>query len=511
MRFKNIYQNLTEDACHSEAVPNEQKNNSLNEAHYYEPKYMGKQLYINPDQATSGLKHLGGQTITIIEKPKRNAKVIEIIGTAKEPGFDNPVFIQATDGLIYKLINVAHKPFKVISLNKKTGKKLKYNIASKTAVQESAVCHTLALALKNKLTKPEAILEYFKNTPEDVMAKDFLALQNRYDCDSDVSNTIILVKFEPIWAKSVSATVARIIKEFKIKPASVFHRGTLDSQIKSHGADLAGVGTQPDKWNPADIMIIKKGSKEVKKFLATDNLNDANSIINNNVGKGTYNEILGISLKQSVYPKAVLKYFNMSGATKTVKADTAGTSEKGKKGFTKSTKLIDTKGGIEIDFRSTSGNDLSTISGKIKGVKALGGSMTVNELFKRNNVPLPKLSKDPSDYFTADNKSTPAFYNIFQTLINDALANVSRIGIKKLKGFLFSIKTKDALDKYLAVTIETKEGNQKNQLRSAMATMYAKQQGLYMLSIIKKDDFPWTYYQASAQTEINPAFVKVGE
>ena len=41
--------------------------------------------------------------------------------------------------------------------------------------------------------------------------------------------------------------------------------------------------------------------------------------------------------------------------------------------------------------------------------------------------------------------------------------------------------------------------------------MYAKQQGLYMLSIIKKDDFPWTYYQASAQTEINPAFVKVGE
>ncbi len=188
----------------------------------------------------------------------------------------------------------------------------------------------------------------------------------------------------------------------------------------------------------------------------------------------------------------------MGGAKKTVKADTTGTSEKGKNGFTKSTKLIDTKGGIEIDFRSTSGNDLSTISGKIKGVKALGGSMTVNELFKRNNVPLPKLSKDPSDYFTADNKSTQAFYNIFQTLINDALSNVSRIGIKKLKGFLFSIKTKDALDKYLDVTIETKKGNQKNQHRAAMATMYAKQQGLYMLSIIKKDDFPWTYYSISS-------------
>ena len=77
MKFKNIFK-------------------SLNEATYYEPKYVNVELFIN-GTAKGGLAPLANTTVTIIEKPKKGTKVIEIIGSAVKPGVDNPVYALAQD------------------------------------------------------------------------------------------------------------------------------------------------------------------------------------------------------------------------------------------------------------------------------------------------------------------------------------------------------------------------------------------------------------------------------
>ena len=254
-------------------------------------------------------------------------------------------------------------------------------------------------------------------------------------------------------------------------------------------------------------MVIKKGSSEVAKLLAADSLSEVNDIINRNLEKGKYKDFFGISLKQSTYPKAPLKYFNMGKSASKLKSDLISTSEKAKTGFSKSLKLTDTNDNISIEFRPTGGNKLVPISGKILGKNAFGGSITISELFKRNKIPLPKLETKQKYYLTPGKASTTAFYNDFKVFINEAMANAKRIGVKKYKGFLFSIKSKAHLDKYIAATLVGNKGN----VDSVISALHAKSQALYMLSVIKKDDFEWSYYQASAQTEINPAFVKIGE
>ena len=486
MRFKNIYKEL------------------ISEATYYDPKYInGEKLFIDGKSVTGEMKQLANTTVQVIPPPKKNVKTIEILGTAKKPGFDKPTFVQTEDGLVYKLINVADKPFKVIKKNK-AGKKLGYN-TDITSVQESAVCHMLALGMKNKNKDFKSIIEYIDITSKEDIQKDLLSVQDKYDCDSDISNTIIMIKEEKRWKISIAATVAKLFSEFKFKSSSVFHRGTLDSQIKRHGAILAGVA-KDDKWNPADIWVIKKGSKEVQKFLKADSLSVANDIINDNIGKGTYKEFFGISLKQTKNP-APLKYFNLEKKQgKKIAADVAQGGKVPKAGFTKTTTLIDSNDNIVIDFRSTSGSKASVISGKIKGKNAFGGSITINALLERNKTFLPNFSKDEKYYFRGK-ASTDKFYSDFQTQLNDAISNAKRIGIKKLDGFLFKIKTKKELDKYLENTFDSWKGRSDH----VAVTMHAKLQGLYLLANISKSDFEWVYYQATAQTEINPVFVKVGE
>tara|TARA_R110001606_G_scaffold88448_4_gene199245 strand:- start:15132 stop:16604 length:1473 start_codon:yes stop_codon:yes gene_type:complete len=490
MKFISIYQDII-----SEAIE------------YYDPKFMGQTLKVK-DKLPKKLADIAGKTLLVIDKPATGTKVIELVGSASHA---KSAYVIDDSGIVYKLFNQSPAPFSIYS---KGGKKV--NLGAKAAnIHESAICHFLVLALKSKWSSPEDIMEYISNTNELEIANDLQSGQDRYQTTSVANESALLVKEDSSWAKSTAAICARLLKEFKFSSSTIFHRGSaLTDSIDSKGLDLcnkagAGFGTKKDKWNPSDIWAINKSSKSVKEILNSVSIQELNSILDSNLEVGKYKDIFGISLKKSGYPKANLKYMNMDNVEfpKGLKADTIETGKNKQKGITKTTDIHDTGNNIQIQLRSSAGNRLTTISGIIAGKEAQHGSVTITQLFKHNKVTFPKLSKDPKYYFTDIGESTPQFYSELQKLINEVIMNAKRIGVNKLIGFIFTIKNKADLDKFMISTLQKHKGNTNN----ATAALYSKLQGLYLASIMKEDTLEVAYYTASAQKTFSPKFVKVGE
>lgn len=479
-------------------------NTLIVEASYYEPKYIGNTLEVKPKVPVK-LALIAGKMLTFIDKPSNTKGVVEIVGASSH---GETAYAKDETGVVYSLFNV---PAALFTVAAKNGKKVKLG-GKKTEVQESAVCHFLALALKSKMKKPEEIFDYIQSVSEDVLVKDLQACQDRYETSNVAAESASLVKNEKKWAKSISATCARLIGEFKFTPASVFHRGsTLSNSIDDKGLKLANeagakFGAKKDKWNPSDMWVIKRNAKAVTKILNAESLQELNGILNDNLETGKYKDLMGISLKQSGYPKAVLKYMNMDEGPKQITSDAIETGKTPTKGITKNTDILDTDDGLRMSLRSSAGNTPATISGIIAGKRAQHGSVTITDLFKHNKAAFPSLSKDPNYYYDGE-IATKEFYSEFQKLINEVIANAKRINIKKLKGFIFTIKNKKQLDKFMTTTLASHNGRAKN----AMATLYSKLQGLYLVSIMKKDTLRTAYITASAQGDFNPRFVKVGE
>ncbi len=490
MKFINIYKNLL-----SETVD------------YYDPKFIGQSIKVK-DKVPKKLAAIAGKTLVMIDKPANKSGVVFVAGSAAHA---KAGYAKDEDGVVYELFNIPPQPFTIAA---KGGKEVKLG-AIGTAVQESAVCHFLALSLKSKWKSPSEILNYITNTNSTDIVEALQSCQDRYQTTNVANESVSLVKENKSWAESIASTCSRLIKEFRFSSNAIFHRGsTLSNSIDSKGLELcnkagAGFGNKKDRWNPSDIWVIDSNSKSITKVLNTTSIQELNGILDNNLEVGNYKDLFGISLKKASYPNTKLKYINMDNTDEpdNIQTNNIETGKSKLKGITKNTDLVDTDNDIKIQLRSAAGNRTTNISGMISGKKAQHGSITIKNLFKHNKAEVPKLATKPDYYFEEDGSSTDKFYSELQTLINEVIMNSKRIGVKKLIGHIFTIKNKVDLDKFMIATLKKHNNN----FEKATATIHSKLQGLYLAAIMKQDTLEVAYYTASAMDSFNPKFVKVGE
>lgn len=490
MRFIKIYENLLSEGFD-----------------YTDSVHLNKTVQVK-DKTPKKFAAIMGKKLVLIAKPVSTKGSIFVAGSA---GDAKTVYAKDDEGNIYELFNV---PKNIFSLYGEGDKKIKKGEKS-TKVHESAVCHFLALALSFKLTSARDILDYMNDSDESTIIEDLKKLSNRFDTNGSINETAELVKESESWAKSTAAKCARIIKEFRIPSNMVFHRGSsIASAIDSKGLELcnkAGANyTKKDRWNPADIWIINKGSDVTNNILNSTSINELNSILNSNLKKGKFTNIVGISLKKSKYPNAPLNYYNMkAGESDMLVPDTLGAGKSKTAGMTKSTDIIDSDEGLKMELRPT-GSGPSVISAnfkKLRGSTAQAGSVTITALFKHNKAVFPVLSKEAKDYFTYKGNATPKFYEEFRKLMYDVLANARRLKISKLNGVIFKIKSKKSLDDFMIATLNKYNGD----VNKAVTTLYTKLQGLHLVAIMKQDTMDMAWQQASNQTDFAPRFIKVGE
>lgn len=153
----------------------------------------------------------------------------------------------------------------------------------------AAVCIVL---IQNKISK-----RYFLNDIYDL--KIFKQIKTSALGDVNLKNILNVItflkkcpdKFNIAWTCALTANkVFKKIPNFNFKDFCIHHKSKWFNAIKNHGAALSKLN--PDKWNPSDLFLIKKGS------LISDKLKMKN-IVNFNKYVSSNTDIIGISLKES--------------------------------------------------------------------------------------------------------------------------------------------------------------------------------------------------------------------
>tara|TARA_R110001606_G_scaffold61806_2_gene144268 strand:+ start:71 stop:1543 length:1473 start_codon:yes stop_codon:yes gene_type:complete len=480
----------------------------ISEATIHRPKYIGDTFLVT-DRATGEWKKFLGQSFNIIGNEPTTKSYETLLG--KSSGKPN-LFVQNLEtGLYYLLVRMGDSN---LVWARKDGTQ-EITGANATRIQEAAVAQVLALAINNKkYSTIKGILELFESETLENVVDLVNKSAGNFDTDAGVQETIGYIYEAKTWLGSTASSVEAIMKEFKIGKTFVVHRGsTMSNALDSKAVELANkagakIGKQKDKWNPSDIWVFKKNSKQYNKAMNSSTLDELNGVIDANLEVKKIKEIAGLSLKKaSAKSPAKIKYFNMDASDDEIEPDEVKTAIKIKDGISTGTELIDGDNNIMIQFRNTKGGKFTTaLTGTIRGKLAQGGSVSINSVWNRLKESTPKYPTKIDYYFDGD-APTKESYKAMQRLIKDAKANAKRLGINSLKGFLWDVKSFKDYEKAIEATLASKKGDK----NLAAVNLHSKLQGLHLLSTIKDDTFAWIYFQASAQTDISPAFVKVGE
>lgn len=224
-----------------------------------------------------------------------------------------------------------------------------------------------------------------------------------------------LANLDDTWKRSCIETANKIFEDFKIAD-STFHRGgdveaAVYDEFRKFKKESGLTGE--DKWNPADIWILKRSHKIPKGFKG---LNELNKYIFDAFKK---KELIGVSLKK-VGPK--------NHPHKTIYNDGTPPAAKFAKIVT-STDMISSKD-VYIEFTSDSGKGLiqlrnfssrpvpSSWQGEIKGKSAAGGKIGGGLLIKaaiESKVPKSNLMV-PQDFARYIEKPTDDIFKDFATM-----------------------------------------------------------------------------------------------
>ena len=483
---------------------------TLNEASIYEERSIGK-TFLVPNNIKGEWAKVKGRSFKVLGSEKLNPTFTVLKGGASKMPH---LFIQdIKTGEYFWLVTMTQT--KLVWADEGGGQKIVG--ANATRIQEAAVAQVLALAINNKkYSTIKGILELFESETLENIVDLINKSAGNFDTDAGVQETIGYIYGTATWLGSTASSVEAIMKEFKLGKTFVVHRGsTMSNALESKAVNLANkagakIGNKKDKWNPSDIWIFKKNSKQYIKAMNSSTVDELNGVIDANLKVKKIKDIAGLSLKKaSAKSAAKIKYFNMDDRSMrpSLETDEVKTAIKIKKGISTGTELIDGDNNIKIQFRNTKGGKFTTaLTGTVKGKLAQGGSVSINSVWNRLKESTPKYPTKIDYYFDGD-APTKESYEVMQRLIKDAKANAKRLGINSLKGFLWDVKSFKGYEKAIETTLASKKGDK----NLAAINIHSKLQGLHLLSVIKADIFAWIYYNASAQTELSPAFVKVGE
>lgn len=233
------------------------------------PKYGGKY----PSRVIQALLdgkpvklHDSDETITIDDFDKHSLeKILDDVEHTTYEDFNN-----AFNGKIRAIWSKIEKtPFRD---NKKTG-------GDSTAASEAAVIVALDLYAHNK-------------TIDDL--SDYQKSNSVHVSDKDVAKAVNLLTSDKKWRKSINGIVHNIVKSITHDISKYeFHYGDdLYHAIIRTGATLAGFDvTTRDRWNPADIFLVKKGVTSIPSYAKTN-------IVAFNEWVGKCDDVIGISIKK---------------------------------------------------------------------------------------------------------------------------------------------------------------------------------------------------------------------
>lgn len=116
----------------------------------------------------------------------------------------------------------------------------------------------------------------------------------RMQCDPKLINNVVdLITRDKSWQHSCLNTAKAIISKIpQAKTYQLHYRDKVYNTIRETGARLGGFNGRLDRWNPADVMLIKKGAFPIDAQY-TGNIVDYNNYI------GKCEDVIGISLKKS--------------------------------------------------------------------------------------------------------------------------------------------------------------------------------------------------------------------
>lgn len=102
------------------------------------------------------------------------------------------------------------------------------------------------------------------------------------------------LKANPTWNRDCEVTARAIVAAFpKINSYQVHHGSAEYRALRDHGKALSGL--KPDRWNPSDIMLIKRDLRVFRQAMKQNDIYKFNGFFD-----GMYDDIIGISLKGSV-------------------------------------------------------------------------------------------------------------------------------------------------------------------------------------------------------------------
>ena len=157
--------------------------------------------------------------------------------------------------------------------------------AQKTAWQEST--QSAAIAISIMLNK--------KIEAEDLTPANIEKAKTHYDVDSSQQNMEEII-INPTWVKSLVNTTNELRKKFKLTGYEV-HRGSswvkkLEDKFNEVNKDEKGrIFSGKDKWNPADIWLVKPGTKLLADI---NNLKELNAWLQKMFEE---EKVVGVSLK----------------------------------------------------------------------------------------------------------------------------------------------------------------------------------------------------------------------
>jgi len=518
--FKVISDTFKEQKKDFKSIFKQMRESVLNEATWYDPKYIGKVLEVKPVENTTSVKlasyfhQIAGKRFTRVDKSDipENTNVIQV---GSEPntkkyrlgqlGKVNAGYFKGEDdGLYYVFVGL---PTAAISeYNVKNGIRLATG-ARATALQESSVAQLIALVANDKQFKDTKVLtEFLTNaSPEDIV-ETIKKFQDDYNTTETPEECINYLQAALHWVKQNSLIAVETVNKFKLNTKHRIHRGSsLSDGLESLATKLANKANstikQKDKWNPADIWIENK-SGDVNKIMNSKDIYELNDLLIKGSTESSVKTMLGISLK-AVGKSAQFSFYNFDRENSN--KDLSITSvETAKKGVAKGIRVKDAKNSIEINFRNSAGNKfVKSLAGIISGKYAQMGSITTAILFKQLSEQLPTFSTKLSFYFK-DGKPTQEAYELYRKYINLAKENLSRLKVKKVFGEIFELDSFEDFENIIKTALKDNK-NEKNTAIAINSSLIA----LSLLSVIDEDTFNYAYQYASAQTNESGPFVKV--
>ncbi len=172
--------------------------------------------------------------------------------------------------------------------------------SKQTKLVESSTAVVTAYYIVKKIKNINKLIDFIKNESEETLIGEFKSVKSNYSITSPIEDIVSLLKSDSAWVSSACWSALAIKTELKPTNNHVFHYESkevlmIKNKAKILKAETGYSKSNINKWNPADIWMIKKDNKKLMGLMKCDTILELNSFLSESYIKDK--DIVGISLK----------------------------------------------------------------------------------------------------------------------------------------------------------------------------------------------------------------------